>query len=55
MRTFQQLKNIHNKYGNYLKISFVWDKENKLGYKDSPIDAGKDIFVELYKKRIFLY
>ena len=51
----KNLKNIHKKYGNYVNISFMWDKENLLGYKESPIDKSKEIFLELYKKRINLY
>lgn len=49
------LKNIHNKYGKYVTLSLLWDKENLLGYKDSPTDKDRDIFEELYKRRINLY
>ena len=49
-----KLKTLYNKYGNYVLISFVFDKENLLEYKDSPIDKGKDIFLKLYQKRIIL-
>ena len=49
-----KLKTIYNKYGKYVLISFVFDKENLLEYKDSPIDKGKDIFLKLYQKRIIL-
>ena len=37
-----------------VKISFMFDKWNLLGYKDSPIDKGPDIFLELFKKRVLL-
>ena len=50
----KNLKSIHKKYGKYATISFMFDKEHLLGYKDSPIDCSKDTFIELYKKRIFL-
>ena len=44
---------IVNKYAKYLQISFLFDlQDNLLGYKDSPIDRGKEIFYELYNKRI---
>ena len=43
-----------NKYGKFINISFIWDKENLLNYKDSPIDQGKDNFLTLFKNRIFL-
>jgi hypothetical protein len=49
------LKNIHNKYGKYVTLSLLWDKEDLLGYKDSPTDKGGDVFEELYKRRINLY
>lgn len=51
----RNLKSIYTKYGKYVKISYIFDKENLLDYKSSPIDHGKDIFLELFKKRIDLY
>lgn len=51
----KNLTNIHNKYGKYINISILFDKNNLLGYKDSPIDRGKEIFLQLYKERINLY
>lgn len=58
-REFQKLvknlKNIHNKYGKFITLSIIFDKDNLLGYKDSPVDAGKDIFLKLYERRINLY
>jgi hypothetical protein len=54
-RQIKNLKQIHNKYGKFVTISFLWDKENLLGYKDSPIDKSKEVFLELYKNRINLY
>lgn len=55
---FKRLKNslikINNKYSNLVRISFLFDKFGLLGYKDSPIDRGKDIFLELFNKRILL-
>ena len=50
----KNLKAIHQKYSQYVAISFMFDKYNLLGYKDSPIDRGPEIFQELYKNRIFL-
>lgn len=51
----KNLKNIHKKYGKYVTISFLWDKENLLKYKSSPIDEGKEKFLQLYQNRINLY
>ena len=46
---------IHNKYKNYVNISFIFDKNCEyLGYKDSPIDCGSEKFVTLFKNRVVL-
>ena len=50
----ENLTNIHNKYSKYVDISFIFDKEDLLPYKASPIDCGKDTFLYMYKKRIRL-
>ena len=50
----KKLYNINNKYKNLALISFIFDKGNLLGYKDSPIDRGPEIFKQLYKKRIII-
>lgn len=42
-----QLKSMFN-------VSVLWDVENILEYKDAPVDAGKDVFLELWNNRIFL-
>lgn len=51
----RNLKNIHKKYGQFITISIMFDKWNLLGYKMSPTDANKEIFIKLYKRRINLY
>jgi hypothetical protein len=51
----KNLKQIHKKYGSYVRISYMFDKWGLLGYKDSPIDQGKETFLELYKRRVNLY
>ena len=51
----RNLKGIHQKYGNYVTLSILWDKGQLLDYKASPTDKGRDIFEELYKRRINLY
>ena len=53
-RWTKKLKSIHKKYSPYVQISFLFDKWNLLDYKDSPIDKGPDIYLELFKKRIIL-
>lgn len=51
----KKLYNIHYKYSPYCQISFLFDKnDNLLNYKDSPIDQGKEVFLQLFNNRIFL-
>lgn len=50
----KKLKDINKKYGDEIQISFLFDKWNLLGYKDSPIDRGPEIFLELFNKRVAL-
>ena len=50
----RNLKNIYKKYSNKILISFIFDKENVLSYKDSPVDKGRDVFTSLYRKRFTL-
>lgn len=49
-----KLKKINDKYKSFFQISFIFDRRGLLGYKDSPIDKGKDIFMKLLKERIML-
>ena len=50
----KKLKEINKKYGILTRISFMFDKWNLLGYKDSPIDRGPEIFTQLFERRIML-
>jgi hypothetical protein len=54
IKVVNKLKNIDKKYGSYVKLSFLFDKDNNLGYKNSPLDKGPDVFQFLYKNRITL-
>ena len=49
-----KLYELNKKYSPYCRISFIFDKENLLEYKDSPVDQGKEVFLELFKRRIFV-
>lgn len=55
---FKKLKanllKLHEKYKNFVKITFIFDKNMITGYKDSPIDCGPRIFLQLFKERIVL-
>ena len=53
-RWTKKLTDIHTKYGAYVQISFLFDKNELLDYKDSPIDKGKETFLKLFKERITL-
>ena len=50
----KKLTDINKKYGKYVRITYMFDKENLLDYKMSPIDAGKETFMKLYRKRFSL-
>lgn len=51
----RNLVNIYNKYGKYVKISYMFDKEMLTPYKASPTDCGEEIFYKLYNERVNLY
>ena len=36
---------------NYINTEYLYDVHNLLEAKDSPVDKGKDVFVELYENR----
>ena len=50
----KKLTSFNDKYGHYLQISYVFDTGKLLDYKDSPIDKGKDVFLQLFKERIYI-
>lgn len=50
----KKITKIYDKYKNYITISFIWDKKMITGYKASPVDEGKNKFLQLFKERIFL-
>jgi len=47
----KKLKEINKKYSKYVYITYMFDKWNILSYKSSPIDEGKEKFLELFEKR----
>lgn len=50
-----KLMKIYNRYNQLVNVSFLFDLENNvLGYKDSPLDCGKDAFLHLFRNRIML-
>ena len=48
----KKLMDLYYKYNKYVKISFIFDKQHILKYKDSPTDEGADTFLYLFKHRI---
>ena len=50
-----KLNKIYMKYsGHGATLSFLIDKKNLLGYKDSPLDQGKEVFLQLFTDRIIV-
>lgn len=47
----KKLEVINNKYGQYVNITYMFDKWGLLDYKDSPIDKGSQIFMTLWQRR----
>ena len=44
----KKLMKIYNRYNQEVNVSFLFDLENNvLGYKDSPLDCGKEAFLHL--------
>ena len=50
----RNFKAFHKKYHQYAQISFIFDKNDLLPYKASPIDCGPDVFMTLFKERVML-
>ena len=50
----KNLEKLNERYKNNLNISIIYDRNLLTGYKDSPIDDGKEIFLELFKNRVRL-
>ena len=43
---------IFNKFAGQVQISYLFDFDRYLDYKDSPIDKGKEVFLNLYSNRV---
>lgn len=44
---FKRLKTRYN-------VSILWDMNNKLNKKDSPVDEGKEVYEKLFEERLFI-
>ena len=54
LKLVKKFYDIHDKFGGFFKISYLFDKEGLLNYKDSPVDQGIDVFFRLYENRVVL-
>lgn len=51
----KKLQKVYDKYGSMANISFLYDAQrDTLGYKNSPLDCGKDTFLYLFRNRVIL-
>ena len=47
---YNKLESICKRYKNKVQMGFIWDSQDLLELKESPIDKGKEVFLELYWK-----
>ena len=50
----KSLEKMHERFKNDVNISIIYDRNIITGYKDSPIDHGKEVFLKLFKERVRL-
>ena len=50
----RQVKKIAALFKPYCQVGIIWDKQDRLGYKDSPSDKGIEIWNQLYQERTIL-
>jgi hypothetical protein len=48
----KKLLDISKKFGAFCKISFIFDTESVLQYKEAPIDSTPEVFLYLFEKRL---
>lgn len=51
---FNKLYGICSKYKSYCKMGFLYDSSDLLNLKESPFDRGKETFLKLMKKGVWL-
>lgn len=51
---FDKLNKICNKYKNLCNIGFIYDTQNLLELKDSPFDKGKETFLKLLDRSVYV-
>lgn len=50
----KNLEKMNERFKNDINISIIYDRNMLTGYKDSPVDDGKEIFLQLFKERVRL-
>ncbi len=50
----KNLEKLNERFKNDVNISIIYDRNMLTGYKDSPIDCSKEIFLKLFKERVRL-
>lgn len=54
-RTTTRWEKLYRKFSSEVNVSFLYDRSGTLlPYKSSPTDQGKEVFMELWRNRIFL-
>lgn len=51
---YKKLNTLCNRYKMKCNMGFIYDFTNKLELKDSPMDRGKEIFLQLYKESVWV-
>jgi hypothetical protein len=51
---FNKLNKMCSKYKNLCEIGFIYDNQNLLKLKDSPLDEGKETFIKLFNKVVYV-
>ena len=41
-----------SKLKNYVNVFYLYDRDDLLNEKDSPVDQGKEVFLELYRNKV---
>lgn len=54
-RYWEKLRRICERYSPYANFSFVYDRQNLLQMKQSPVDCGETVFRKLIERRVKLY
>lgn len=51
----QRIGRLASKFSPYFTTYILWDTENLLNYKDSPVDKGQEVLEQLMKNKIEVY